>query len=1055
MCRRVGIPARRLRFFAVTAGVKTSMNDNDNLRIEKTGSPVPRILRVICLALCVVLFVAVFTLPSGNGSGGVAPQPDKKIPSSAVAAAYKEKQKALNMQGSVALIVPTDEPVYAGKLKKQLKKYGLTVDVYTWEKAEKNPVAFSPEKYKAVIYTEASGIPEGLIGPVGHYLRRRGGLICVGGPAFSDIYSKSGSGYVKTRLMTATNDANQNNQFSPELLVDCLSPAYQTYPITNAVKVVSRDLQGILPEADYGLPSDMFSPSPRTYGTGILKYRNRRFVPLIEALDAKGETAGYPAYMLLSTGVEEQVNYTPGMWASFNTNDTDFLGSDEVVGAIACVAAYFNVRTLLYGGGAGEYTYFPGDEWQIGAEVISDGMLFDGADINAERPYGIDCTVNVTVASGGASVFEKEFRNYEFERVADTQLGTYTLFQTGWTPSGAGNYRVTAELRSGGVVIDRLSHDVAIYSAKPESERKYVTAVGKDLYLDGEVWKCYGVNYMPSTGISLVGDDYEKWVSPSAFDIDVVSKDLRRIRDIGFNAVSVFAYDVAIGDNTLLTLLRLCEENGLKVFFSFREFANPVYFNGGNEQLIRDMITSCRLAESDALVGYDVSWETMPGGYEPSWCNAMGMMSFDDVWTKWVRDNYGSLEAAEAAWEWSPGRTAGGGMKGVDIAYVADRHVTQASKALLAYRRWLDDWCADIYGKVADTIRDADPYHLVSARNGMYTGWPNGRFRDVGWEYGALASALDVMGPEGYGYYFRWEDDFEAAVYSVAYSRYSCDKPLIWFEFGKSAWTGSNYDNERGLAAQADYIANINRALTESQSNGVFYWWYAGGFRLNEASDYGIINPDGSDRPATVLIRGYAEEFKNGGKVKKPEVVSEAGRDEYTYGVVGMYFEHQSEFKQALESGKSFGIKSRADGMTSLDAELSRVGDLDAGPQRFLNATIRRAYYRVEGGEWTELNDGEVITAERGGRIELKVTVVNTGRAKWICRANAGASAGAVCVNADGVSFDIPSDAARHDIITVGGIYVTADKFKTVALEMAAEGRAHFGERIRFNVKTV
>ncbi|MBQ9558080.1 MAG: hypothetical protein IJU94_05670 [Clostridia bacterium] len=1026
------------------------MNGYDNSKPKKTGGAVSWILRITCFILCAVVFVAVFTFPSAD-EGGVTPSPDKRIPSSAVAAAYKEKQKALKAEGSVALIVPTDEPAYAADLKKQLKKYGLSVDVYTWEQAENNPVAFMPEKYRSVIYTEASGIPEGLIDPVRQYLRRRGGLICVGGPAFSDIYSKAASGYVKTRLMTATNDADQNNQFSPELLIDCLSPAYQTYPITNAVKVVSRDIQGILPEADYAVPSDMFSPSPRTYGTGIMKNRNRRFVPLIEALDTKGETAGYPAYMLLSAGVEEQVNYAPGMWAAFNSNDPDFLGSDEVVGAIACVAAYFNVRTLLYGGGAGEYTYFPGDEWALGAEVISDGMLFDGGDING----GFDCTVKVTVASGGKTLFEKEFKNYEFERVTDTELGTQTLFMTGWTPSEAADCRVTAELRSGGVVLDRISHDIGVYVAKPESERKYVTAVGKDLYLDGEVWKCFGVNYMPSTGISLVGDDYEMWVSPSAFDIDVVSKDLRRIKDIGFNAVSVFAYDVAIGDNTLLTLLRLCEKNGLKVFFSFREFANPVYFSEGNGQTIRDMITSCRLAESDALIGYDVSWETMPGGYGPSWCNDMGMMSFDEVWTKWVKDNYGSLEAAESAWGWSPGRTAGGAMKGVDVGQVAGRGMTQASQALLAYRRWLDDWCADIYGKVADIIRDADPYHLVSARNGMYTGWPNGRFRDLGWEYGALASALDVMGPEGYGYYYRWEDDFETAVYSVAYSRYSCDKPLIWFEFGKSAWTGSNYDNERGLAAQADYIANINRALTASQSNGVFYWWYAGGFRLNEASDYGIINPDGSDRPSTALIRAYAEEFKNGGKVKEPDVVAAASRDEYTYGVVGMYYEHQSEFKQAMESGSTFGISCRADGMTSLDAELSRVGDLDVGPLRFLNATIRRVYWRVEGGEWTELKDGDVITAKRGSRIELKLTVVNTGRAKWICRANAGASAGAVCVNADGVSFNIPSDAARHDMLTVGGVYVTADSFKTVTVEMAAEGRVHFGEKIVFSVRTV
>ncbi|MBO4584596.1 MAG: hypothetical protein J5756_05970 [Clostridia bacterium] len=1026
---------------------------------KKTTSKTKKlwVLRIVAFVLCVAIVVAVFTLPSQNngGSSSSSEYSGRDVPTSETVAAYKEKKAVLNTGGTVAIIVPADEPSYVKKLKKELKEFGLTADVYTWEKAEESAYAvFNPMAYKAVIYTDAGGVPEGLIQPISSYLNNDGGLICIGGPAFTDIYSKTGSVYVKVREMEGAYGTNKNNQYSGELLIDCLSPAYHTFPVTNAVKVVSRDVQAVLPEADYAMPSEMFSCSPRTYGTGILKYRTRRFVPLIEALDAKGETAGYLAYMVLSLGSDVEVTYNSGMWASFNTNDKEFLGSAEALSAISCVAAYFNVRKMFFGGGASEYTYFPGDEWTVGAETMSEEMMFGSVDsVNTARSTEY-FTVNLEITREGTGVFEKEFQPYEFENVTDTAIGTYTLYSTGFTPQEAGDYRVTAELRCGKTVIDRLAHDVCVYAEKPESERKYVTAVGKDLYLDGKVWKCYGVNYMPSSGISLIGDDYEKWVSPSAFDIDIVSKDLRRIKDIGFNAVSVFAYDCAIGNNTLITLIRLCEKYGLKVFFSFREFANPVTFIDGNAQTINDMITGCKLAGNDTLVGYDIAWETMPGGYGPCWCNDLGMMAFDEVWSRWVVDNYGSLDAAESAWGWSPGRNAGGTMKGVDIGTLAGRN-QQASTAIIAYRRWLDDWCADIFGKVTDIIKDVDPNHLVAARNGMYTGWPNGRFRDVGWEYGALASALDVMGPEGYGYYYQWDDDFETAVYSVAYSRYSCDKPLIWFEFGKDAWVGTNYDNEYGLEAQANYIANINRVLKDSQSNGIFYWWYAGGFRLGEASDYGIINPDGSDRKATTLIREFADEFKNAGKVREPQVTVEADRDEYAYGVVSMYFGHQSDFKAANNAGKVFGITNRGDSMTSLNAELSRISDLDIGPLRFLNATIRRVWYRVSGGEWILLKSGDVITAPRGSKVELKLTVVNTGRAKWICRANAGSSAGAVCVNVGGESFDIPSDAARHALISVSGISVTADNYKTVTLEMAAEGRAHFGEKIKFTIKTV
>ena len=39
------------------------------------------------------------------------------------------------------------------------------------------------------------------------------------------------------------------------------------------------------------------------------------------------------------------------------------------------------------------------------------------------------------------------------------------------------------------------------------------------------------------------------------------------------------------------------------------------------------------------------------------------------------------------------------------------------------------------------------------------------------------------------------------------------------------------------------------RMFIESGADGVFFWWYPGGFRLGENSDFGIINPDGTTDP--------------------------------------------------------------------------------------------------------------------------------------------------------------------------------------------------------------
>jgi len=43
----------------------------------------------------------------------------------------------------------------------------------------------------------------------------------------------------------------------------------------------------------------------------------------------------------------------------------------------------------------------------------------------------------------------------------------------------------------------------------------------------------------------------------------------------------------------------------------------------------------------------------------------------------------------------------------------------------------------------------------------------------------------------------------------------------------------------------------------------MFSWWYPGGFRCGENSDFGIINPDGSDRPVTKVIRKLGPQLLN------------------------------------------------------------------------------------------------------------------------------------------------------------------------------------------------
>jgi hypothetical protein len=97
--------------------------------------------------------------------------------------------------------------------------------------------------------------------------------------------------------------------------------------------------------------------------------------------------------------------------------------------------------------------------------------------------------------------------------------------------------------------------------------------------------------------------------------------------------------------------------------------------------------------------------------------------------------------------------------------------------------------------------------------------------------------------------------------------------------------------------------------LRESGADGVFFWWYPGGFRLNENSDFGIINPDGTDRPVTQVIRRLGAEFLEAPKPGNPNYWISVSRDQDARGLYGMYAVVGDEFWAAKASGRRPALK--------------------------------------------------------------------------------------------------------------------------------------------------
>src|SRR5207244_2067085 len=59
------------------------------------------------------------------------------------------------------------------------------------------------------------------------------------------------------------------------------------------------------------------------------------------------------------------------------------------------------------------------------------------------------------------------------------------------------------------------------------------------------------------------------------------------------------------------------------------------------------------------------------------------------------------------------------------------------------------------------------------------------------------------------------------------------------------------------LENQARLYRNMVEMARRSHAAGCFAWWYPGGWRVDERSDFGIVNPDSTLRPAAEVIRQF------------------------------------------------------------------------------------------------------------------------------------------------------------------------------------------------------
>lgn len=663
------------------------------------------------------------------------------------------------------------------------------------------------------------------------------------GLAYSHTGAEPGAhSYEVAELGTAPASAavTQGDALAPET---ALSPAYKFFRMHTAVRLTAAQIPGdekrstasrvVYPR---GL---MYSVQPRPGADGFMKNRLYREITLLTARDAvTHEWRGIPAALFIPGSVGKSM----GLRLVFTPSSTKFYSDPVVKRLLQTTLVRIKRGLFLVEAGSQFYTLFKNQGCDMGAVVTNNS----NAPSTARR-----CSVSVRV-SNGAHVLWSHLWKLSVDAQQTSQCSAR------WTPDGAipaKGDRVVTSLIVNGKVIDRSTMNV--HEWLPPAKPRFVrTKSNGHFYLDNHLWRINGVNYLPSSGIATShGLYFESWMSARSYDPRIVGRDLTRIKKLGFNAVSAFIYTRDIDAQNLLDFLWLCRNLGLRVNLSLRPGVAD-YLGEGRaiaEQKswanFRSIIERYQLRLNDTVFAYEISWEPSFGDYSHR-------VLLDAAWRRWVSAKYGTVAAAESAWKYKAPMASGllTGPSDVQLTLPTGEFV----RFVADYRAFLDSWLQQTFGESVRRIHSLDPNHLVSFRMASAG---DSSYRWTGalpYQLEGLSRAVDFLSPECYG---RVGDpSAERTIpFELGYARgVAPHLPVIWAETGMSVWDGGHgRDSVKLLRVEGHYYSVLYKATLRMNGDGIFFWWYPGGFRVNEGSDFGLVNEDGTNRPATLAVLKY------------------------------------------------------------------------------------------------------------------------------------------------------------------------------------------------------
>lgn len=821
-------------------------------------------------------------------------------------------------------------------------------------------------------------------------------------------------------------------QAKPQPNIETISPKYKVYPLAGITALQAAPAQNIVDSSiAFDIGDHLWTPIRRPQGHGYTAGRNQwRWVPLVNAF-AGDNLRGSVASLLINNAGDS----AGSICASFGVDSLDPAMAKALVGT----AKRMESGLFLTEAGSEYFSCYAGETVKLGARAINES---DGDKV---------VSVRMQVLRDGKTLWRDE-------KPLTLKAHSAATTEFSWIITGREPFKVRTDLVSDGKDVDTIEHEVGILADKTSrpAADEFVTVKGSDFYCQGKKWYPYGINYWPSYIAGWDGDAYwGKWLAPGYYSPDGIDADLARMQQVGLNMASIQLHPNTAGDDShmlepgyirnLLDFLRRCGEHHIKVN-GFLPHASPLNMAGDsfNEQVVASYIGQANLANNPVLFAYDTIWEP---GYQAF--NDKGRTAMSPDWNRWIIERYGSAENAIADWGFIPERSAG---------MIAPPQTAQMDTDgdwriyVAAYRRFMDDFTSKCWQTAHRKIKQYDPNHLISYRQGNTTPIDFGLTGPV--------KHLDFVSPEAYCFPVN-EDGMNSAGFVTRYIHFTTGgKPVYWSEFGFHTWDKIQMQPDpRLIAEQGEYIGNFYRMALESGVNAIAPWWWPGGYRSDEGSDYGIINPDGTLRPSAEAISQYAPRLTADRTYPEPDEWLAVDRDAHAGGYAHIAMSPGREaYKKARAGGKNLGIKTVGTGTDSANTPLLAVGNVPYNgnnPPKYLNAEFNRISIKSGNGGWVDVfENNQVVEVTAGAPVVVKASIGNLGEATWLApgqHAGAGgvylsASAGDV-VFREAILADTAylKDAETAEFTLTPGI----QKKTEIVFEMTALDRMWFGEKFQ------